>query len=493
MTLSGGYIKSTNDHEVYPKVLVVGESFHTRSGGGITQSNLFKFWPKDKIAIIPYEKGTSDPAICNRIYNLTGKEIKYSFPFGLINKLSLEHKKENNEIANPFLKCKSTTRDVSHETEDREESTQKNQAFYINSRKIRRFKYLRGIYRAIIGIFGINHVKSRLVVSIELLNWIQEFNPEVIYAQFATLDKIRFVNDLRASTNIPLVLHFMDDWPSVLASPGMFHNYWERIINNELIRLIDSANACIAISERMATEYKSRYNKNFTFIHNPVDVDKWLPFSKTSWEMGATFKILYAGRAGGSILKSLKTIADSVQDLNESNLKIEFHIYTKDFINTALVFKNVTAVHVHEPIPDYNQLPNLFSSHDLLLIPLEFDSKFLRLSMPTKVSEYMISGTPIMVFAPRDTALAEYALKYHWAYVIDNDKQSINNAIRELYYNESLREKVGLKAKELADLRHNAVKIRSYFKDLLLLQTNNLKEGKNDNRNILSEEKVNQC
>ena len=144
-------------------------------------------------------------------------------------------------------------------------------------------------------------------------------------------------------------------------------------------------------------------------------------------------------------------------------------------------FKNNPAVYVHKPIPDYNQLPLLFSSHDLLLIPLDFKSRFLRLSMPTKVSEYMISGTPIMVFAPKDTALSEYALKYNWAYVIDNDDDAIRNALLDLYHNESTRRRLGLKAKELAVSRHNATVIRSDFKSLLSLQKKYIKEEHDDN------------
>ena len=34
----------------YPKVLIIGQYFHTESGGGITMTNLFKGWDKEKIA-----------------------------------------------------------------------------------------------------------------------------------------------------------------------------------------------------------------------------------------------------------------------------------------------------------------------------------------------------------------------------------------------------------------------------------------------------------
>lgn len=465
----------------YPKVLIVGESFHSHSGGGITQSNLFKNWPQDRLAIIPYIQGTSDPEICRRIYNLKDREVKYTFPFGLINRVTRKYKKSKNNIAETSLSIASKEQGNPGLNDIKEGIGLSNRVYNARITHFSFYIFLRSTYKRLIGYFGIEHLKSSIVVTSELMNWIHDFGPQVIYAQFATLDKIRFVQDLKTRTNLPLVIHFMDDWPSVLVSPGLFHHYWEKRIGGELGRLIDSADVCIAISKKMAEEYQHRYNKDFHYIHNPVDIDKWIPFSKTSWERESTFKILYAGRAGKSITGSIKAITDVVQIMSNQKYEIEFHIYTKDFINADLEFKNNPAVYVHKPIPDYNQLPLLFSSHDLLLIPLDFKSRFLRLSMPTKVSEYMISGTPIMVFAPKDTALSEYALKYNWAYVIDNDDDAIRNALLDLYHNESTRRRLGLKAKELAVSRHNATVIRSDFKSLLSLQKKYIKEKHDDN------------
>lgn len=462
------YYRSLLDAGSYSKVLIVGESFHTHSGGGITQSNLFKFWPQDKIAIIPYEKGVSDPLVCNKIYSLNEKEIKYLFPFNLLNKISQHTNRYLNKIQDSNLISKLSQDDELNSKLGSQVIAQRARTLSDVNIQLKTIKTLKTIYGHISGFFGIDHIKSKIVISSELLNWIDEFKPDLIYAQFATLDKIRFVYNLKRETNIPLVIHFMDDWPSVLVSPGIFHNYWKKIINKELRSLIDSADACIAISKKMADEFKIRYNRNFSYYHNPVDVDDWLPYSKTSWDAGSSFKILYAGRGGKSILKSIKTIAQSIQKLNNKYEKIEFHIYTKDFTEVELLFSKMSAIYVHKPIPDYDQIPQLFCSYDLLVLPLDFDSKFLTLSMPTKVSEYMISGTPTLIFAPKNTALTEYAMNYQWGYVISNNEESeIEIAILDFVHNESTRRKYGLKAKEIAIERHNSDKVRLDFRKLL--------------------------
>lgn len=435
----------------YPKVLIVGESFHTNSGGGITQTNLFKNWPKENLAIIPYVKGTTDPLVCDRIYSLNDREIHYLFPFNLIEK-------------------------ISHDLPESKVSVPKKGKISPSRGKVKLVGIIKFIYKFITRYFGFDHIKSELIVSSDLLKWIDEFRPEVIYAQFAELDKIRFVYNLRRQTNLPLVIHFMDDWPSVLASPGMFHNYWERIIDENLRNLINSASACAAISEKMAEEYQKRYNRDFTFFHNPVDIEDWLPYAKTNWELGQSFRILYAGRTDKLIIKSIKSIARCVQKLSLDDYRIEFHIYTKDHDEMRHLFSSMSSIFIHEPIPDYKQMPILFSSFDLLLIPLNFESRFLALSMPTKVSEYMISGTPIVIFAPKNTALAEYALLDRWGIVIDkNVESSIEHSILELYHHESVRREHGLRAVEIAKTKHDSNMVRSEFRELLSSQVETAK------------------
>ena len=71
-----------------PKVLVIGQSFNKTSGGGITQSNLFAGWDKDKIAVacIAHLLRNSDNRVCENYYQLGKLEHRWTFPFSLIQK-----------------------------------------------------------------------------------------------------------------------------------------------------------------------------------------------------------------------------------------------------------------------------------------------------------------------------------------------------------------------------------------------------------------------
>ena len=72
----------------YPKILIFGQPFNGFSGGGITLTNLFKGWPKEKIAVAYLGHGlvsvTTD--VCDTYYQLGEKEHKWKFPFSLIQK-----------------------------------------------------------------------------------------------------------------------------------------------------------------------------------------------------------------------------------------------------------------------------------------------------------------------------------------------------------------------------------------------------------------------
>ena len=80
----------------------------------------------------------------------------------------------------------------------------------------------------------------------------------------------------------------------------------------------------------------------------------------------------------------------------------------------------------------------------------------------------MAAGTPILVYAPEGTALSKYANREGWGYVVlQNNMNALADAIKALYSDESLRRKIGTRAKEQARINHDADKVRENFKMVL--------------------------
>jgi glycosyltransferase involved in cell wall biosynthesis len=289
----------------------------------------------------------------------------------------------------------------------------------------------------------------------------------------SSLEEIRIVNDLHKELSVPVAIHIMDDWPSTI-SDGYFPKLiWRRVIDKEFHDLLSRSKALFSISEAMSEEYLRRYGLKFLPFHNPIVIKKWLPFSKYQWEILGEFKILYSGRIGKANGKSIVYMAHIIDELNSKAKRIILDIYTPDY-NTKKAFSinNLRGVNIKNTV-QHKEMPYLLASYDLLFLPLDFDRKgicFAQFSMPTKVSEYMISGTPVLVFADRRTALANYAIKGRWAYVVtDNNKRVLMKAISELYNNLALRKELGERAKAMAIQNEDANIIREKFRKSLIL------------------------
>ena len=85
--------------------------------------------------------------------------------------------------------------------------------------------------------------------------------------------------------------------------------------------------------------------------------------------------------------------------------------------------------------------------------------------MPTKAPEYMISGTPVIIFAPSDTAIVKEAEKHKWAKLItEDDAVQLSIAIDELISNEDERRTIGETAIDYAERNFNSEKVRMNFR-----------------------------
>jgi hypothetical protein len=330
--------------------------------------------------------------------------------------------------------------------------------------------FLRSVYLWISNFIGLDHYKHRLIISDEFRRWIKEFKPDFIYCQLSSLETIKFVTDLNSQLMIPVVIHFMDDWPITITNrqKWVFKKFWQKKIDKDLRYLLSRASILMSISDAMSEAYYNRYGLKFIPFHNPVTIEEWLPHSKNDWSINDTFRILYTGRLGTANNISILFVSNIINTINLSGIKIKLDIYSSDISPVkAGYYLELKGVEIKPAVP-YSTMPLLLSSYDLLLLPLDFDEdgiNFARYSMPTKTSEYMISGTPILVFASEQTALAKYAINNGWAYVVTNNvESSLLDALTELRADKMLRMNLALKAKQIAFQNEDAKQVRENFR-----------------------------
>jgi glycosyltransferase involved in cell wall biosynthesis len=436
--------------KIYPKILIIGQSFNMNTGGGITISNLFRDWPKDRLAVASnvnlYED--LDLLVCENYYQLGYNCKLHPFPLNLFL---------------PKIKCGNIT------LENKSKFVEEKREYAIKGK----YKKIYIIITTILRFLGIYNMLYKLKITPEFKEWVTAYDPDVIYSQLSTLELIRFVSDIHDQFNKPIAVHIMDDWPNALNDTAFLFSYWEKVTDREFRKLLDKTSIFMSICETMSEEYKVRYNKKFLPFHNPVEIGNWLPFSKTDWTLKDKFTILYAGRIGRGIKNSIFDIARAVNNLNITNNNIVLEVQTNNYSEIKRLMKSNNNIKWLSHM-EYNELPKKFSNVDLLVLPEDFDTasiEFLKYSIQTKVPEYMISGTPILVYADKQTALAKYALSDGWAYVVSECNEiCLTQALQELYSNLSLRKQLAERAKQVALQNEDAAVIRENFRKNFILK-----------------------
>lgn len=431
----------------YPKVLIIGQPFNDDTGGGITMTNLFAGWDREKLAVAcsGYLLSSKvDPQICRSYYQLGHKENYWIFPFSLI---------KRKYYSGPI-------------TLEREEAPTPAPEDHPMA-SLRQILIDRMLFPFLM-YSGLIHLVVRTRLSEPFCGWLDEYEPDIIYGQASSLADIRLLRLVQAYLDKPLIFHMMDDWPSVISDSGPFKNYWTRIIDGEFRALLDQCTELLSISDFMSLEYKNRYGKEFKAFHNPVDPSFWKQHQRNSYQLGEKIEILYAGRIGLGIDKSLTTIAESIQKLGEEmRLPLTFVIQSgkaPDWINDYSCVE-------HRPLAPYEDLPRVFAEADLLVLPYDFSDqaiRYIKYSMPTKASEYMMCGTPIIVFAHPDTALVRYAEKYGWAELVtENGTAAFSRSLKKMLSDEHYRQAVAGRAKAMAEKNHRTDKVTEDFRTLM--------------------------
>ena len=438
----------------YPKVLIIGWSFDYNSGGGITLSNLFSGWPLEKIAIAAscQQIENTDTEICQNFYQIGFDENKKLWPFNYLQKKLLSGPVK-------FL----------NKYRDNSEIQVENKTGSRNFLLTNLFIYVRN--------FGFSHFINRYTLSNKFLRWINVFKPDIIYTLSASLSLNRLLRELHNITNIPYLVHIMDDWPSSIASQGIFNKlYANKIIDREFRDLLKHANGHLSISEYMSDEYIKRYGIEFIPFQNCVDFDLLSQFTGKTNKKKDNFTILYAGRIGKGSSTSLLKLSEGIDKLLKEGINISFEIQTTNTNHpVARLLRKNKCVRFVPRIP-YEKLPEKFSSVDLLTLPIDFDPdnlNFIRHSMPTKVPEYLSTGVPIFVLAPENTALSKFFKKNDLGFMLNNNSSNvIKETLKRIIESKTQKKIYACKALNYSRENYDCNVVRKKFKEEIIKAIN---------------------
>jgi glycosyltransferase involved in cell wall biosynthesis len=419
----------------FPRILfVTPAAFNHFTGGGVTFSNLFSGWPKDRIATVHNDAVPTSTDVCERYFVLGRSEIDLFAPLRIARTMRDRGSNSNNGAGvGPITRP--------------------------------------GLIARIQG----DAAPQRARLSGALERWIAEFEPELIYTILGSNAVMELIGAIRRRFALPLVVHMMDDFPNVAYRRGLFAPLERVRMQRLLADNFRAAAVCMGICTEMCIAFSRRYRRPFLPFQNCVDVERWRPVLRSS--SGAArqpYRLLYFGSVfGNAQLASILDICRSVARLNDQGFAVTFDIASP----TLHLAANKEALAIHPsirlvtPTEDDRAFFEQLAAADVLVLPVNYDGEtieFIRYSMPTKVPAYMASGTPILVYGPHGVAQVDYAEREAWGHVVsDRAPGALDAGLRRILSDSALRESLRVRAQALAVANHDSTKVRTQFQSTL--------------------------
>ena len=417
-----------------PRVLVVtSNNFNLQGGGGITLTNLFRGWPMDRLANVHEDPTAPDHTVCSRFFRLTHQEVRWAWPLSMMER---------------------SVTGTSHADGTNALSVQPGG---------RTWK------RRLAG----DGVPREARISPALGSWIDRFDPQLVYGFLGSMVQNRLTRLIVERWRLPLAIHIMDDWPSVIYTEGLLAPWLRRRILREFRGLLDRAAVRMVISPAMAEEYTRRYHYPFMPFHNALDMTEWGPVSRRRWDVEGRVIVRYVGSIIAEAQRdALRDMCRAVAELRAEGVDITLSVHAPAAQTTALLDwgfpEDVLRLGAPAAAPD---VPRLLAEADILVLPFNFDEssrQYMRFSMPTKVPAYMMSGSPVLVYGPPDLATVAYAAQAGWGYTVtERGGTALGSALRTLALDVTVREQLGRRAIALARRNHDAASVTLAFRQAL--------------------------
>src|SRR5581483_7422367 len=263
-------------------------------------------------------------------------------------------------------------------------------------------------------VFGNGGLPVSARLSRRFTDWIEAARPDVLYTILGSIEMMELVNQIRERFGIPVVVHLMDDWRAERERYGLLSPLRRRRLKRLFERSMRTARGHLAISDSMASAYGAEFGLPFHAIQNVIDSDRWLKSAKPDVSPRRPARLLYAGSIYARVqLSSLIDIAAAVSRLRGKGVAVTLDVMAPEFMVAPFRqrLEAFDGVRVVAQVEREHYFATLCDA-DVLLLPVNFEASAIRMvrhSMPTKVPEYLVSGVPILLYAPPGIAQVEYA------------------------------------------------------------------------------------
>ncbi len=235
---------------------------------------------------------------------------------------------------------------------------------------------------------------------------IEDCQPDIVYALLGnySLAKNTFLACMQVG--VPLYLHITDDYVRSLYQSMPFGKVLAATSDKWLRQCVAYSSGRAGISPTMAEEYQERYRKPWDTFTTGASPESYDP---TPRRCDGITRFVYAGNLGLGRWKQLRALAVALNEMSaKSSSTLSLEIYSsQEQVNAhreSLELAPVVKLRGWVPM---EELPKVFHQADVLVHVESFEKEVIaltRLSLSTKLYQYMMAGRCLLGIGPEDLA-----------------------------------------------------------------------------------------
>lgn len=300
----------------------------------------------------------------------------------------------------------------------------------------------------------------------KLLAWLDEINPEVVF--FVAGDVVfshRIALFVKKRYKAKLVTFITDDYvlPRLTINPF----WWLRrnYVFSSMKKLIKESDQLVTISQYMKDVYSELFHKDSYVAVNMTESLK----QDYKGLRHDGIRLIYAGGVHFNRDKIIKKLACCIKEIN---IKLGMNIYLDIYSGQTLSSRQIKEMEA-EGVAKFKgkvmgeELKKVLNDADILVFVESFKKKNIydtRLSLSTKIPEYLSLGKPIFAIGPTEVSSMMYLKDVA---VCVNDVNKISEALIDLVTNPKKQIEMGYNAINKYRLYHIVEKNRNDFQYMI--------------------------
>lgn len=269
---------------------------------------------------------------------------------------------------------------------------------------------------------------------------IRDLRPDVIHSLLGTVRITAVVAGLAERLRIPVVPHFMDDWLDNLFADGQLLGVARRRVETGVRRVMRHAPLALTVGEDMRREYTHRLGLRCVTVGNSVDFSTFgaSPIAGSRPAPASPDRPLRFCYVGGLHLGRDRVLARIARAMLRADraVRLVVHAPAGDHVRLrGLKTENSQIIEVGETLSPTDVAPVLNAADGLVFVESSDPDilRFTRLSVSTKVPEYLAARRPILAAGPSSQASIRALRSVPLTvWCEDQDDQAIQRAVNTL-------------------------------------------------------------